>query len=565
MPEPEFTTPQSPSNPEQPVPPVPESESPQLATPPETITSEPSPTSQSPNSVVSHPSKKKKAKKFLLILLALLLMGGGALAYLKFKPADKTTEQKAADAKKDISSFSYAVITGPLNTFYPAHGTGVDEFVLNEQIFEGLVTYRDRKIVPNLATTWSNSDESTWLFTLKPNVKFHSGRTMTPEDVKFSLDTVKDKELGDLFANTIKNVEIVGSNQIKITTDGPDPILLNKLIFLGIVDSKAAVKDTPINGTGPYTLKPGTTASEKSIDLVAFDDYHGGHVYIRELKFRVYEDDEKTGDALKKGEVNLAAFSTVDAADSIKNSFESLYIDDPTVFALHFNQVKTGPLKNPKVRQAIYQAIDVNEFLKNTKQSGTVATQLVIKDIPGFNNAISRPTVNRDVSKQLLKEAGYPNGFSVSFSYLNSVPILQDVYNEFARQLKEIGIVLKADPYARPANGPSKIGQGQAETFYQGYSSDLLDMSDVYSGVLLEPYYQNSKVSSLMEQANKTFDPAARLSLLKQASQELSNDYAFVPIFSGKAAYLLDKPYIVPVDIPATSYPGVYFWRVYQK
>lgn len=539
---------------------------PETTEPETTNTFDPTATPSEPiaqESLVSQPPKSH-FPKWLLIVIALLLLAGGFFAYMRFKPAPKTTPQPAIDSKKDIASFTYGGLTGPFNTFFPSTGTNVDEYTMNEQVFEGLVVYRDKKIVPNLATGWTNPDASTWVFKLKPNVKFHTNRTMGADDVKASFEQMKDTEIGGIFGSTIKSVDVIDPMTVKITTDGPDPVLLNKLVFLFIIDGKSPDKSSPLNGTGPYTIKQNTQASEKAVDLVAFDNYHGGRPYIRELRFKVIDSDEAMAEALTKGELNLASFSAVEAADPLKSKYEPFYIDDPTVFGLYLNTVKTGPLQKLKVRQAIYEAINVDEFLKNIGTSGTAANQLVIKDIPGYNPDIKRPVYNVEHAKQLLKEAGYPNGFTMQFTYLQTVSVLQQVADELTRQLKPVGITIKPNPYTDRVNNATKTGQ--TDSYYQGYSSDILDLSDVFgTNFQATKYYNNVQVNAVMDEANKTLDPAARLNLLKQVSKQTMDDVAYVPIFSGTAAYLLDKTYVIPVDLPATSYPGVYFWRVYQK
>ena len=493
------------------------------------------------------------------IIVAAVLAAIGLSVWSIFFSKPTTT------AKKDIPSLTYGVIAGPLNTYFPNSDLGVDAYTYNEQIFEGLVTYRDRKIVPNLATSWTNPDTSTWIFNLKPGVKFHSGRTMTAADVKFSVEQARGKPYGDLFASTVKSVDVVGTNQVKITTDSPDPILLNKLIFLYVVDSKSSSPGTAITGTGPYTLKTGSQNTADAADLVAFDQYQGGHVYTRELHFRVFGDDTAMTAALKQGKVNLATFSDIAVADSLKGKYYPFYIDDPTVFSFVFNvQNHVGPLQKLKVRQAIYQAIDVDAFIKAIGAKGTPADQIVVKDIPGYNPDIVRPAFDQTAAKKLLADAGYPNGFTMTFSYPENISLLQSVADEVKRQLAGVGITVNLEKLNTEHRGDPY--EGKSEMFFTGYASDLLDLSDAIATEFQGPNYDNPTVDALMLDANKTFDPAKRLSILQDASKTLMDDVAYAPIYSGVAPYLLDKSnYIMPVDIPATAYPGVYFWRVYQQ
>ena len=183
----------------------------------------------------------------------------------------------------------------------------------DSQLFEGLVGYQDQiKIKPMLATSWSNPDDSTWVFNLRHNVKFHSGRTMTADDVKYSLDYAVAHQ-GDngsatqlALASSINSVKVLNPYQVQITTNGPDAVLLNRLAALYVVDSKAKLGD-PNAGTGPYMIKPGTIKPNASaLDLVAVNNYWGGHVYTRAVHFQEdATEDQMTKDAAA-GKLDIA-------------------------------------------------------------------------------------------------------------------------------------------------------------------------------------------------------------------------------------------------------------------
>ncbi len=513
-----------------------------------------------PEPLVEPPKKLPRRGIFAAVVIVLVAIVGAAWLL----NLNNTPPPKSVSTKKDIQDFSYGVLAGPLNSFYPKSGLVVDEITVNQQIFEGLVTYRDKKIVPNLALSWTNPNESTWIFQLKPNVVFHSGRIMTAEDVKYSIEHIMGTELGDVYANTIKSVEVISPSQVKITTDQPDAVLPNKLVFVYIIDSKNTTLSDPVNGTGPYTLSPNTKPSKSSIDLVAFDDYHGGHAGIRNLHLRVYDSDDAVAAALKKGDINLATFSSLETADAIKDNFEPFYIQDPTVYGLFINSVSPGPLQKLKVRQAIYSGIDVKSFVKNIGAIGEAANQIVTKDIPGYNNQIMRPEYNIATAKQLLSEAGYPKGTNLTFSYIASISVLQAAAKEFKRQLAPIGIRITLDPLADDQR--SKLDSDKVQLSYSGYASDILDLSDVATFGFQNNNYNNASINRTLTQANRTFDPAARLVLLQEVSKKLMDDVAYVPIYNGISPYLLDKSsYDLPLDIPSAAYPGVYFWRIYEK
>jgi peptide/nickel transport system substrate-binding protein len=473
------------------------------------------------------------------------------------------SQEETKPTKADIELLRYGVSEGPLNSFYPAANPSLIEIHLNSQIFEGLVGYNNKKLTPLLATSWINPDNSTWVFTLKPNVKFHTGRVMTAQDVKYSLDSFKDAPFFQQYGGAvIKEVTVVSDQQVKIVTDGPDPLLLNRLVFLFIVD-RQGTPNSDANGTGPYMLAPGSSPAENKITLTAFNDYHQGHVYTRGLEISVIEDGAKMAEQLKSHQLSLGPVDAA-AVELAGPDFEELKYDDTAIWFLGVNHLKArSPVQKLKVRQAIYKAIDVAALIKALGQTGKPAGQIVTAEIPGFNPDIVRPALDREGAKALLREAGYPRGLSLTLTHFRTA---EAGPKEVARQLAEVGITIKLDPISTPDAIAAKVGGGKSELWWQAYASDLLDASDVI-GALFGPASQNYRdatVASSLATANQTLDPAKRLTSLQDLSLRLMDNQAWIPLYSQTISYLVDRSYILPLDIPA-SYLGVYFWKVYQQ
>ncbi len=272
-------------------------ESTSLETPPEQP--------ETPDNLSPEPAgPPKRLKISLLVVGILLLVGGGVLAFMKNREHVAPT----APVAQDITQLKVGLVEGPLDRFYPDGPLSTGNFTLDRQVFEGLVRYdQQAKIIPLLATGWTNPSDDTWVFQLRHGVKFHTGRTMTASDVKASL-LARDNGFTQAYGTTIKKVDVVDDYTIKITTDGPDPILLNRLSLLFIFDASSKVKNSPSDGTGPYELKTGTKPTADAIDLTAFADYWGGHAYTRELDFRVLPTEAKMSDALRSHKINTGLF-----------------------------------------------------------------------------------------------------------------------------------------------------------------------------------------------------------------------------------------------------------------
>lgn len=554
------------SNPQAGLPPEPP-----LPPPPQNTPTPPVPTPSSPTGQTA----PKKSKKLWIILTALLVLAAsGAAAYWFLIRGKEKTTQTTAETKQDIPLLRYGTFEGTLNQFYPTTEDNVATLLVNRQMFEGLVQFEDKtKVVPQLAQSWTNPDQNTWLFTLKPNVKFHTGNTLTPKDVVYSYNEIKKNELiGPLATSTIKSVEEVGDNQVKITTDGVDPILLNRLTNLPIMDSTAEGAADPKYGTGPYNVKPDTTPSATQIDLVAFDDWHGGHIYVRELQVTVYPLDENGDSAaaeakaiedLKADKLDLVGFVTGERIDTAKADSLSLFpVDPPSVYKLFLNTKKSNsPLANLKFRQALTYAVDVEALLKaiGRDQTGKIANQLVPQSIPGYNSDIIAPKRDLDKAKQLVKDAGYASGATLTITVASQS---KDVADELAKQLKEANITLNVTALEDTSNFFTDVDSGKIEMSYYSEGSDVLDASDVFASILGTVNYTNQTASDLLDKAGQTLDQNTRLGYLKDISKLLVEDVAQLPLYSNSNVWVAKQPYVMNTDILGLDV-GVNFYKVY--
>src|ERR1039458_9137630 len=273
---------------------------------------------------IQQPTPQTHGKKWLVIAIVLaVVIVVAVVAAVVLKSNNKTPTV----TKKDIPLLTYGLADGGEIPQYPVTYLYVNTDInIAMQMFEGLVGYQNQtKVVPLLATSWSTPNDNTWVFNLRHNVKFNTGRTMTAQDVKYSLDYAvahQNDDSGDsafvCLAEDIKQTTVTGAYQVTVTTTNPDAVLLNQLGLIGIVDSKAKPGDYSA-GTGPYVVKPGTTPTDSTIDLVASNNYWGGHVYTRELKISIYTSQDKMATDMANGKLDLAGFFTASTLSKIKN------------------------------------------------------------------------------------------------------------------------------------------------------------------------------------------------------------------------------------------------------
>lgn len=529
---------------------------------PESDSSEPEEPAAPAQPTVQQPDSGKKPWLVWLLLLIIIaaLAAGGWLYYQHRQKALKAAN--AANQSKDIPLLKIGFLQADFGNLYPDIGPSDYSFSINDQMFEGLVRYENKtKIVPDLASNWTNPDSKTWVFTVKSGIKFHDGHTLTANDVKYSIDKIiaSKSELASTFASTIASVDVSG-NTVKITTTDPDPTLLNKLTFLYVIDANAPKGAEPsLAGTGPYEIKPGTQPTSKSVQMVAFDGYHGGRPTTREVSFNAEATTDNLVTGLKNHKYDLVGYILPSAASKVPNAshFTTALSD---VDFVGFNTIKPGPLQNKLVREAIRYAINAKAIGQSRGSQVTPLSQMIPPSIPGYNPAIKVYQQDIAKAKQLLAQAGYSNGLTLSFSTSSGTP--QELA-EVTKELKAVGITLTIDNHKDFNEFVDYFTSGKAEMFTVDYSSDTLDGLDIYTTTLQSSNYNNPKLTALFDQASTTVDPAKRLKLLQDAAVIIDQDIPAVPISTEQDLWLMDKNYSIQQDLPS-SYLPAYIYKVHQ-
>lgn len=532
-----------------------------------TVSNEPfSPPTQPPVSPPVHSEPKRGGPKLWVILLLIILVAVTSVAAaLYISKSDDKEAATTTSTKKDIAHLRYALPDGDVSKFYPIGNTATS-VQLNSQVFEGLVRYDEQtKVVPQLATNWSNPDTSTWTFDLRKDVKFHSGKTMTAKDVKYSLDYAvahqEDENTNLFIAASIKQVDVVNDYQIKITTDGPDPILLNRLAYLYIMDSDVEVGD-PNGGSGPYAVKTGTTPTETNVELTAVDSYYGGHIYTKSISLTLVPQSEDMITAINNDEYDLAGSLEPNELTKVKN-YEPIVGQNFSVGFLGLNTLKEGsPLATKEGRQAAAYALDIPKILKAGNLGGEPTGQLIPPKIPGHDPSIKDASYDPAKAKELLAKVPDATApLKLSYGGEDNLGHL----TEIANQLKAVGFNVTLDEQPDLEALVGAAFSGETDMFYIVYDSPTLDGYDFFSSILQgNAIYDNQELSDQIDEAASVIDPSERLTILKKINKEVAEDVPVVPLYVPLDAFALRKPYYIQTDIPGAQ-AGVYFWQTYQK
>lgn len=531
----------------------------------DTTADQPPEQAQDNRSVGGKPPKKSH-KKLLMILLILLLIGGAAAAYFLYFKKDENKQTSTVEIK-EVELVRQGTSDGPTNNLFPKEGIGIS-YNQNRQVYEGLVGNDDKEYIPLLAESWTNPDQKTWIFKLKPDVKFHTGKVMTATDVKRSVEAVQQIDYMSFLTSTIASVEVVSDTEVKITTTEPDSLLLNRLALTYITD-KDAVDAEGNDGTGPYKLDKTATYDENNATLIANDEYHQGRPKTRKVVYTVFNSDEEMNAAMKEGKIDLMATIPDEKAiaglsDAGFTRFDS---ESPGTFGIYLNMLSEGPLKNKEVRKALSLALDRESLVKELDDDNLPAYQVVPKSLPGYDADISFPKLDPAAAKETLTNAGYPNGLALDYVYVSDIQPDPPIIIE---QLNAAGFTITAKNYDEVDPALDEVDSGNFDLFSASYVSDLADSRDLL-GALLEsteqayPVLNDPAFDKLLEDSDKEFDPTKRIEILQEANKYIADNYLWIPMRSTAYVTFHDPDLVISEDFTGTSSIGAYYWKVGEK
>jgi peptide/nickel transport system substrate-binding protein len=480
-------------------------------------------------------------------------------------------------------TLTIGVRAGPesIDPHYTATGTHAEAL---KHVFDTLTWSGDKlQIEPRLATSWKAIDASTWEFKLRPNVKFHDGSDFTAEDVKFSIERipmVAGPNPTTIYVRRVKEVKIVDPLTVHIITDGPAPNLPNDFIRLFIVSHKAAAGLTKDNaneafntgkaaiGTGPYKFVSWTPKDQ--LVLERFDGFWGEkQPWARVLRKELPNDAARVAQ-LKAGQVDIIVRAPASDVATLKRdskltvaTIDTVYVfnmeldmrdKSPQISAKDGSPLPKNPLQDAKVREAIDLAIDRPALVEIAMEGlGAPVNQLVTPDIAGYNKSL--PALKPDLAKakKLMEEAGYANGFKVTFSFTSDrLPGDRQVGTSIAQMLARIGIEVNANAQPGAVFFPART-RGEFSMSMSGWGTLTGEANYTLSSVVhsndpakkLGAFnvlgYKNAELDKLIEDAAVEMDEAKRNQFLAEANAIVAKDRPRLPIVAVGSAWAMQK------------------------
>jgi peptide/nickel transport system substrate-binding protein len=476
----------------------------------------------------------------------------------------------------DQNTIRVALPTEPV-TFDPHALNAGSTTLVNRSLYEALVGRDETQAkVPQLATSWSRLDPRRWRFFLRPNVRFHDGSLLTPADVVFSLQrAASDASDFQLYVANIERVETSVPGAVDIVTKVPDEILADELTRVFIVSEAwqtqhglaspprlgagGGVQASEANGTGPYALAAGNANGR--IELTRFGDWWGATAgekigNVGRVSYQTIPVGAARAAALLSGDADilidappelvprLQGRPDLKIATDVEYRTVMLGFDEarPTLL---YGSTPVNPFLDKRVRQAVELAIDAGA-IRDTLMNGfsVPAGTLIAPSVAGYTREIdARLPVDLAAARQLLREAGYGDGFTVTLDcprdrYVRDADICAAVGGMLAR----IGITVRVNVAPFPV-WYGKLRRHDTSFFMIGWGTPTFDALFSLQALLHSTSpgggpngaanagdYRNPLEDKLIDALENGTYTEPRPALIQRILQIAKDDVAYVPL-----------------------------------
>lgn len=366
-------------------------------------------------------------------------------------PSDTPTEEPSAGEPKRGGILKAAFEANP-DDLNPFTMTSLVSALVVEKVYDTLFVFnQELESTPNLCEKFEAPDETTYIFHLVEGVKFSNGDPLTAEDVKFSLECYKDPEIGGAaWAQTIESVEVIDETTVQVNLSKPYAPLISYLswMYYPIVSKKFYEENDgdlkmKTMGSGPFVLEE--FVPDQVIKLSRNPHYWKDDLpYLDGIEWVIMPDDQARVAALRGNQVMGASFIDYQAAMPFENDEQRrIYPYSALTHATTYINCSSGPLADARVRQALSYAIDREEILQSAALGhGRVTGYIPVPQAFWAVPPEELPTYSHNIekAKELLAEAGYPDGFDVTLRVSPQYILDTATAQVLQQQLKAIGV-----------------------------------------------------------------------------------------------------------------------------
>lgn len=483
----------------------------------------------------------------VLMSMGFLLFAGGA------QETAKKADVAVSAGYKDTLIFAQGA---DVTSFDPHIGKETPAVAVTCQIYDTLldVDQKTGQLVPQIAESWEQLSETEYRFHIRKGLKFHNGEDLTADDVKFSLDRAIASASVSYIVDFIKSVKVEDAYTVLVTTKMPyAPALRNLAVPFAAIVPKDYVtanpdilKSKPV-GSGPYKFV--SWAQNDNCRLEAYDGYYAGAPKTKYVEMKVIPEAAQRTIALETGEVDLVYDVLVSDLKRVRENKDLVLYEAPSLTCFYISMnTKKKPFDNKKVRQAINYAID-RQLLVDTVNGGTgaPADAIIAPAVYGYYSS-GVYEYNPTKAKQLLAEAGYPNGFSCTL-WVNNNQSRVEICQAIQEMLREVGITCKVE-VMEFGTFISRTTAGEHDMGYFGWVTSTKDADYTYYSLEHSSqqgaagnrsFIADPAVDKLVETGRTSSDSTVRIAAYKDLSillKDVANNapilYTAITAGSGK-------------------------------
>src|SRR6478672_1539692 len=503
---------------------------------------------------ISRRSFMARAAGFSTLALSATSLGAVLAACTSSTSSSTGTSTAPATGAPTAGGTLQAALTGEPDTIDPATSTIYTGAQVYDNIFNKLIDLdASNNFYGQLATKWTASDDTTWVFDLVDGVKFHNGESFGPDDVVYTFNRILDPKTASSYAplyDAISSVEATGASQVTFhlkTSFGP---FLSNLANNGEIVNQAAIeaKDPSRNavGTGPFEFVEWVQGDH--ITLKKNDSYFlSGKPFLDGITFKFLNVDQSRVDALRSGDLNWSDAVPLQQLNTLKSDPSFNYVTSATAGIPDYIAMNTTqpPFDNKLVRQAVYAALD-RDAIRQVAYFG--AGESGIEEVPtGSSWYDGTPLVAPDTekAKSLLQQAGVTTPLEVEYLGLPQYPELLKTGEVMQQQLEAVGIKMK-------------IKQDEVGVWFNAFIKQNYQISAAYQERTIDPDnfyalvihtggdinatgYSNPHDHKLIDQARAETDDQTRFGLYKQIRQIVFDDSPIIFAHYETINYLMQK------------------------
>lgn len=470
-------------------------------------------------------------KKYLVIIFAVLFIATNILS-------GYTAEKKDA--------LTIAINAEP-TTLDPSKANDRITMNVQRQLYDMLILKdEDGNLIPGLAEEWSVSNDGLEVtFNLRKDVKFHNGETMTAKDVVFSYERAIASSFTSRISGSMESMKQIDDNTVVLKLKFPyGPILACVAsINMGIVSEKAVKENeegfdrSPV-GTGPYSLVE--WKSGYKLIFKSFADYYRGEAAIKNLDYNIIPDSSTALIALEKGEVDMVQSPSPADKQNILGNSDLVLTETPqaSYMFIGFN-TETGVFSNKLLRQAVSYAVDREAVIIGGLDGSATALEVPMPPVCfGFPEGFKNNPYDPERAKQLLTEAGYPNGLKVKLRAMES-PIYARPAEVIQENLRLVGIEAELDLMERGAFLKDVYTDCNYEIDLSDISALVPDAdfitytrfhSELVGGGRNFTRFKNAEMDKALETGRKSQSEEERIAAYLKVSEIVKEEAPLIPI-----------------------------------